>query len=339
MDEPDKHLIDELAVATGVAMLQLSSVPICWLQGQMKVNTKNPRRHYILQKSWIYNSLLMLLLALSLTACSNSNNDTDSSTSVDQQKNNNGSESDMRKNSPGSGVNVKTDNGPVVGKEADGYRIFQGIPYSAPPVGALRWNSPQPVQPWSEPIDATKPGPVCAQVSASFADISSITEDCLYLNVTTPKSADSNQLKPVMVWIHGGGGANGEGSIFDARRLAVDGDVVVVTFNYRFGIFGAMSYPGLEGSGTFGLQDQQAALQWVKRNAAAFGGDPNNVTLFGESYGAQATSAQLVSPAAEGLFHRAVIQSGFALIDLPAGTMYPGVPALPSMGWISSSDI
>ena len=171
-----------------------------------------------------------------------------------------------------------------------------------------------------------------------FRRFSSITEDCLYLNVTTPKSADSNQLKPVMVWIHGGGGANGEGSIFDARRLAVDGDVVVVTFNYRFGIFGAMSYPGLECSGTFGLQDQQAALQWVKRNAAAFGGDPNNVTLFGESYGAQATSAQLVSPAAEGLFHRAVIQSGFALIDLPAGTMYPGVPALPSMGWISSSE-
>ena len=141
-----------------------------------------------------------------------------------------------------------------------------------------------------------------------------------------------------MVWIHGDG-AIGAGSFFDARRLATVGDVVVVTINYRLGIFGAFGYPGLEGSGAFGLQDQQAALGWVARNAAAFGGDPGNVTVFGESYGGLSTSAHLVAPGSAGLFHRAIIQSGFALMDLPAGGMFPGLPAVAWYGWRAAAEV
>ncbi|MGH3931783.1 MAG: carboxylesterase/lipase family protein [Pseudonocardiaceae bacterium] len=230
---------------------------------------------------------------------------------------------------------VATDAGPVRGTVAEGYRLFQGIPFAAPPVGELRWVDPQPVVPWTQPRDATTPGNVCAQVASHVADIASENEDCLYLNVIAP---DAAQPLPVMVWIHGGTGANGAGSYFDAHRLALGGDVMVVTINYRLGIFGGFGYPGLEGSGTFGLADQQVALRWVQRNIAAFGGDPGNVTLFGESYGALATTAHLTSPSAQGLFHRAAIQSGLALFDYPPGTIMPGSPAVPSV-WISPPEM
>ena len=179
---------------------------------------------------------------------------------------------------------------------------------------------------------------MCPQQPSSYADVASLEEDCLCLNVTIPRRAGSHRGKPVMVWIHGDG-AIGAGSIFDARRLATIGDVMVVTINYRLGIFGAFGHPGLDGSGTFGLQDQQAALRWVSRNAAAFGGDPDNVTVFGESYGGLSTSAHLVAPGSAGLFHRAIIQSGFALMDLPAGGIFPGLPALPWYGWRASSEV
>ncbi|EYF06911.1 Carboxylesterase, type B [Chondromyces apiculatus DSM 436] len=135
----------------------------------------------------------------------------------------------------------------------------------------------------------------------------------------------------MLVWLHGGGGANGAAHFFGARRLATDEDLIVVTVNYRLGIFGTFSHPGLDGSGTFGLQDQQAALRWVQRNIAAFGGDPANVTLFGQSAGALHVTAQLTSPPAGDLFHRAAIQSGLAFIDYPAGTFMPGSPPIPAM--------
>jgi para-nitrobenzyl esterase len=233
---------------------------------------------------------------------------------------------------------VQTDAGPVRGIATEEYRLFQGIPYAAPPVGVLRWQSPQLVLPWTEVLDATQPGSPCPQLPTSYAEVGSVNEECLFLNVTTPPSSSVDQLKPLMVWIHGDG-AVGSGSLFDARRLAVEGDVIVVTINYRLGVFGAFGYPGLEGSGTFGLQDQQAALRWVQRNAVAFGGDPDNVTLFGESYGAQATSAHLLSPASNGLFHRAIIQSGFALMDMPAGSLLPGLPAIEWYGWTSAEEV
>jgi para-nitrobenzyl esterase len=233
---------------------------------------------------------------------------------------------------------VETESGPVRGTVAEEHRLFQGIPFAGPTGGELRWRPPQPVRAWSDPRDATKPGNMAPQQPSSYADVASLDENCLFLNVTVPRSARPANLKPVMLWIHGDG-AVGAGSFFDARRLAVDGDVVVVTTNYRLSIFGAFGYPGLEDSGTFGLQDQQAAMRWVRGNAAAFGGDPGNVTLFGESYGGLATTAHLVSPMSAGLFDKAIIQSGFALSDVPAGAMYPGLPALPWYGWRASAEV
>lgn len=223
---------------------------------------------------------------------------------------------------------VELTTGPVRGRVFEDFSLFQGIPYAAPPTGELRWRAPQPVQPWTEVRDATKPGNPCPQTASAFANIQSSDEDCLYLDVTAPRTAGT---KPVMVWLHGGGGTNGSGSAFDASRLAVDEDVVVVTPNFRLGILGYFAFPGLEDGGCFGLQDQQAVLRWVRDNIAAFGGDPNNVTLFGESYGAFNIGAHLVAPGSAGLFHRAIIQSGFALMRPPANTFMPGQPGLSSM--------
>jgi para-nitrobenzyl esterase len=233
---------------------------------------------------------------------------------------------------------VHTDAGPVRGTVTDDYRLFQGIPYAASTAGELRWRPPQPVRQWTQPRDATRPGPMCPQQPSSYAEVASLAEDCLCLNVTVPRAAGPQRPRPVMVWIHGDG-AIGAGSFFDARRLATVGDVLVVTINYRLGIFGAFGYPELEGSGTFGLQDQQAALGWVARNATAFGGDPSNVTVFGESYGGLSTSAHLVAPGSAGLFHRAILQSGFALMDLPAGGIFPGLPAVAWYGWRAAAEV
>jgi len=226
------------------------------------------------------------------------------------------------------GAIVRTDFGPVRGTVTSEYRTFQGIPYAAPPVGELRWRPPQPPERWSTPRDATTPGSRCPQLaSAELGFPGSVDEDCLYLNVITPRSARPGQLRPVMVWVHGGAFLWGAGSDYDARRLAVGGDVVVVTVNYRLGLLGFLGHPSLEGSGNFGLQDQQAALRWVRRNAAAFGGDPGNITVFGESAGALSVCAQLASPASGGLFHRAVMQSGPCMMDWPDNALIPGVPA------------
>jgi para-nitrobenzyl esterase len=230
---------------------------------------------------------------------------------------------------------VRTSGGAVRGTVDGDVRTFQGIPYAAPPVGALRWAPPRPPARWAGTRDARRPRAVCPQAASPVADLAGTGEDCLHLNVTTPR--DGGPGRPVMVWLHGGGGTNGAGGVFDPRRLVTDNDVVVVTVNYRLGVFGNFAMPGLADGGTFGLQDQQAALRWVRANAAAFGGDPGTVTLFGESYGALSTTAQLVSPRARGLFHRAVLQSDLALHDYPAGTIAPGAPALPSI-WVPQAE-
>ncbi|MFB9679997.1 carboxylesterase/lipase family protein [Streptosporangium vulgare] len=222
------------------------------------------------------------------------------------------------------GTTVRTDAGWVRGTEAGGHRLFQGIPYAAPPVGELRWRSPRAVTPWPGVRDATAPGSRCAQTADDWGLPASEAEDCLYLNVTAPARSGGNRLKPVVVWLHGGGLTRGAGSDYDARRLAGRGDVVVVTVNYRLGIFGFFGHPGLEDSGAFGIEDQQAALRWVRRNAAAFGGDPRNVTLAGESAGSHSVCAQLTSPSAAGLFHRAIAQSS------PCGAgSFEGTPLTP----------
>ncbi|MGI5214307.1 carboxylesterase/lipase family protein [Plantactinospora sp. CA-290183] len=218
---------------------------------------------------------------------------------------------------------VRTDRGLVRGTVGADVRSFDGIPYAAPPTGESRWRAPRPAAPWSGIRDATRPGSPCPQhPDPVVGSPASVDEDCLHLNVTTPLRR-STRPRPVLVWLHGGGLRNGAGSEFDVRRLAVTGDAVVVTVNYRLGILGFLGYPGLADSGTFGLQDQQAALRWVRRNAAFFGGDPRNVTLFGESAGADGVCAQLASPTAAGLFHRAILQSGSCSTANPVAVILP----------------
>ncbi|RJQ81857.1 carboxylesterase family protein [Pseudonocardiaceae bacterium YIM PH 21723] len=220
---------------------------------------------------------------------------------------------------------VTTTDGPVRGTVTASNRIFQGIPFAAPPTGENRWRAPQPVTPWTSTKDATKPGSVCLQRPVFQPGSPPLgTEDCLFLNVTTPAKPGT---RPVLVWIHGGGFIAGSGSDYPAAQLAERGDLVVVTLNYRLGALGYLGLPGLDGGGTFGLQDQQAALKWVQRNARAFGGDPRNVTIAGESAGSLSVCGQLASPGARGLFHRAILQSGPCELAWRDSEFYPGVPA------------
>lgn len=206
---------------------------------------------------------------------------------------------------------VRTSTGLVRGLVAADYRLFQGIPYAAPPVGPLRWQPPQAAAPWPGMRDASKPGPQCMQDGAHGRGAGKApSEDCLTLNVWTPAGADN---RPVLVWIHGGGFVNGSGDIYDARRLAGRGHIIVVTINYRLGALGFLAHPSLGSPaeiGNYGLADQQAALRWVHENIANFGGDPTRVTIAGESAGAMSVCDHLVAPASVGLFRAAIIQSG-----------------------------
>ncbi|MEI8411748.1 MULTISPECIES: carboxylesterase/lipase family protein [unclassified Kribbella] len=221
---------------------------------------------------------------------------------------------------------VRTDAGLVSGTSADGARVFNGIPYAAPPVGPLRWKAPQPVRPWDGVREAVDVSSACPQQANPEAPDGSSNEDCLYLNVTAP-AKPSSKPRAVVVWIHGGGFFSGAGSSYDAAKFATRGDVVAVTVNYRLGIFGFFGYPGLPGSGTYGIQDQQAALRWVQRNARAFGGDPRNVTVAGESAGGMSVCAQLTSPTATGLFAKAIMQSGSCAFNWDDNSQYPGQAA------------
>jgi para-nitrobenzyl esterase len=214
---------------------------------------------------------------------------------------------------------VKTAEGAVRGFARNGVNEFLGIPYAAPPVGALRWMPPQPVEPWWEPRKATKFGHTCPQVTelGSFAGPSSNTEDCLYLNVFTTRLGGGGKGNAVLVWIHGGGNVDGESNDYDASKLATGGPsgtpTVIVTINYRLGLFGFLAHPALDNEGhpfaNYGILDIQAVLQWVQRNIAAFGGDPSKVALGGQSAGAVDTGANLLSPLAAKLFNRAIFQS------------------------------
>ena len=217
---------------------------------------------------------------------------------------------------------VKTTAGLVRGVATLDKRNFAGIPYAAPPVGPLRWQPPQPVAPWQGVRDATKVGPRCLQDEGSDLEMGrGADEDCLTLNVWTPPP--SNEPRPVMVWIHGGAFINGNGGMYDSRWLVDRGNVVVVTINYRLGALGFLAHPSLGAKGTvgnYGLQDQQAALRWVRDNIAAFGGDPGKVTIAGESAGAMSVCDHMVAPDSAGLFRAAIIQSGpcQAQLALPA---------------------
>jgi len=209
---------------------------------------------------------------------------------------------------------VRTKQGMVRGQVRDAVAVFRGIPYAAAPVGALRFRAPQPHQPWSGVRDATQDGPACPQnQSGDPAGKASANEDCLLLNIFAP--AERGSRRPVLVWIHGGGfniGFSGARQ-YDPTPLVQEGGVVVVSINYRLGTLGLLTTPALdapgEPSGNYAIRDQQAALRWVQRNIAAFGGDPRNVTIVGESAGAASVLALVTSPLSRGLFHKAIAQS------------------------------
>jgi para-nitrobenzyl esterase len=208
---------------------------------------------------------------------------------------------------------VGTTNGPVRGLANGAVNEFLGIPYAAPPVGALRWRPPQPASRWSGVRDAMQFAPHCPQPPSPFGQAST-SEDCLFLNVFTPRHKDEDgSRQPVMVWIHGGALITGESDDYIPTKLVEDG-VTVVTINYRLGALGFLAHPALADangqSGDYGLMDQQAALRWVQRNIARFGGDPRNVTIFGESAGGLSVLSQIASPQARGLFERAIVESG-----------------------------
>lgn len=209
-----------------------------------------------------------------------------------------------------------TASGPVTGLVEGAVSVYRGIPYAAPPVGDLRWRPPQSVQPWTTPRACTAFGPSCPQKEDKLlVTPAPFSEDCLYLNVWT--TARAGERRPVMFWIHGGGFIQGGAaqSVYDGAALARQG-VVVVTINYRLGPYGFLAHPALADeagdgtSGNYGLMDQLAALQWVRTNISQFGGDPGNVTIFGESAGAVSVNLLMCSPLARGLFHRAIAQSG-----------------------------
>lgn len=206
---------------------------------------------------------------------------------------------------------VRTTSGLVHGGVADDHREFSGIPYAAPPVGPLRWEPPAAAPAWTGARDATRPGMRCVQDAATDLDPGRESgEDCLNLSVWTPPPSD--ELRPVLVWIHGGGFANGSGDVYNARRLASQGDIVVVTINYRLGALGFLAHPALGppgALGNYGLADQQAALRWIRDNIANFGGDPDKVTIGGESAGGMSVCDHLVAPGSAGLFRAAIIQS------------------------------
>lgn len=216
-------------------------------------------------------------------------------------------------------LQVRVEGGMVRGAVERGVITFKGIPYAAPPVGALRWAPPQPVEPWAGVRPALHFGPDCAQLPTP-GDAAPLRtesrESCLYLNVWRPKPAGARKL-PVMVWIYGGGFVDGGTSpaVYDGTEFARDG-VVLVSFNYRLGNFGFFAFPALDRHaaagrrGDYALMDQIAALEWVRRHIGAFGGDPRNVTIFGESAGGMSVNALLMSPLARGLFAKAIIESG-----------------------------
>jgi para-nitrobenzyl esterase len=224
-----------------------------------------------------------------------------------------------------------TATGEVVGFIGEyGSHVWLGIPYAAPPVGELRWRAPEPAPPWTDTLKAVSFGSPCPQLASRFGDLDDVApgtpageEDCLTLNVYSPRrtreEAESGSGRlPVMVWIHGGGNVIGHSGFYDGGKLAASRNLIVVTINYRLGPLGWFRHASLRGEGTspadrsgnFGTLDMIQALHWVQKNIAAFGGDPENVTIFGESAGGTDVFALLLSPRAKGLFHRAIAESG-----------------------------
>ena len=227
-----------------------------------------------------------------------------------------------------SGPIVRIDSGELAGVVEDGVEVFRGIPYARPPVGPLRWRPPQPAESWDDVRDSSTHGPVCPQRMGAYPEwadefIESVgmEEDCLSINVWAPAERDGDPL-PVMFYIHGGNFQFGSGSLplYEGHWFARNG-VILVTFNYRLGYLGRFAHPAMtrlqsgEPLVNYGLFDQIAALEWVQRNIAAFGGDPNDVTIFGHSAGGVSVNVLMTTPQTKGLFHRAIAQGSGILLD------------------------
>lgn len=230
---------------------------------------------------------------------------------------------------------VHTDTGVVSGFSSDGVDSFLGIPYAAPPVGDLRWRPPQPAAHWTGVRPTTQYGNRCP-ATASTNGPRSETEDCLFINVQKPAGLQPHQNRPVYVFIHGGGLVNGSSNQMDMAPLVRETGVVGVTFNYRLGVLGFLALPGLTAesgeSGNYGLMDQQAALRWVQRNIAAFGGDPEQVTVGGESAGGWSVCGHLSAPGSRGLFAQAVMESGSCISNTEDEAYSAGAPIAPQVG-------
>ena len=223
--------------------------------------------------------------------------------------------------SPPMTTTVEVTGGTIEGVEQDSLFTFKGIPFAAPPVGDLRWKAPTPVEPWTGVKKADAFGPACMQASRSMGNTAPVSEDCLYLNVWTPAKMQDEKL-PVIYWIYGGGFRGGSTStpMYDGTHFAKKG-VVMVSGAYRVGPFAFLAHPELsresgKGSGTYGLSDMIAGLEWVRENIHRFGGDPSNVTIFGHSAGGMAVNMLAASPVASGLFHRAICMSGGSFAPL-----------------------
>jgi para-nitrobenzyl esterase len=231
---------------------------------------------------------------------------------------------------------AKVTGGEVRGVVTEGISVFKGIPFAAPPMGELRWKAPAPVKAWTGIRKADIFGPACMQAANSMGNTAPVSEDCLYLNVWTPAKNQGEQL-PVIFWIHGGGFSGGSTStpMYDGTDFAKKG-VVFVSVAYRLGPFGFLAHPELsresgKGSGTYGLQDMIAGLEWVKENIGRFGGDSSNVTIFGHSAGGAAVSILAASPVAKGLFHRVICMSGGSFAPLQTSNQTGAGLRLPSL--------
>ncbi|MBU1671525.1 MAG: carboxylesterase family protein [Actinobacteria bacterium] len=223
---------------------------------------------------------------------------------------------------------IELDLGSISGDNHGEVTSYLGIPYASPPLGESRWKPPQPVVPWVGVRECTGYGPACPQPKSKFYDVGNTSEDCLFLNIWVPANGREAKV-PVLVWVHGGAFTTGAGSLglYEGMNLAAQG-VLVVTINYRLGPLGFLALPGLSDespfsvSGNYGLLDQIAALEWIQSNVSQFGGDKDNVTLFGESAGAVSACHLLSSPLTTGLFHRAIVESGPIWVEkgLPAAS-------------------
>jgi para-nitrobenzyl esterase len=268
----------------------------------------------IRQISTIVGLLLLVCVAFSTSSASQTNNPT-----------------------PDLAPPVLTHDGEVQGEIDDGLTIYRGVPFAVPPIGDLRWRAPQPVKPWESTLRTTNFKPACMQPWPTLPGMmEAYSEDCLYLNVWTPAKSATEKL-PVMVYLFGGGALNGSGSVrlYWGDRLAKKG-VIVVTLNYRVGTLGWLAHPELTKeagtSGNYGLLDIIAALKWVRANIRNFGGDPGNVTLFGQSAGAYWESMLMVSPEAHGLFHRVIGAAGADMGMRPDGGNWPSLEQAQQQG-------